>query len=134
MAEKAKSKDTKYAKLLGTVDYDHEAVDQLAEALNEITSLEARANQLRQIVDENKELHQFVWRTSGGESMAIHKIDDDHLTNIMLHLLRTSRPINRAIRGEAISRGITIPINVPIDWDDDTAYRLAAKFDREDIV
>src|SRR5258708_14875492 len=98
----AKTEDKKYSKLLGKVDYDHEAVDQLAEALNEIAALEQRVSQLKQIVTENKDLHQFVWRTSANESLAIHSIEDDHLNNIMLHLLHTSRAIPRALRGEAI--------------------------------
>lgn len=108
----------KYSKLLGTVDYDHEAAEQLAEALNEIESLGRRMTQLRQVVNENEELHQFVWRTGNNETIAIHKLDDDHLNNIMMHLLRTSRSIPRAIRGEAMKRNLTIPATVPVDWDD----------------
>jgi hypothetical protein len=110
------------------------AAEQLAEALNEITDLERRAGQLKQIVEENEELHQFVWRTSSGESVALHKLDDDHMNNIMLHLLRTGRPIPRAIRGEAISRDLVIPATVPIDWDEtETMKRLSARLDRSDI-
>jgi hypothetical protein len=127
-------KPTKYAKLLGKVEYDHEAAEQLAEALNEITEIERHAGQLRQIVEENEELHQFVWRTADGESVPLHKIDDDHLNNIMLHLLRNGRAIPRAIRGEAISRELVIPATVPIDWDDDDAVRrINARMDRSDI-
>jgi hypothetical protein len=135
MTDKTTDKTSKkYAKLLGKVDYDHLAAEQLAEALNEITDLERRAGQLKQIVEENEELHQFVWRTAGGESVALHKLDDDHLNNIMLHLLRTSRPIPRAIRGEAISRDLVIPAVVPIDWDEnDSIKRLNARMDRSDI-
>lgn len=130
------SPDKKYAKLLGKVDYDHEAAEQLAAALNEITELESRANQLKQIVKENEELHQFVWRTAGNEVIALHNVEDDHLENIMLHLLRTGRPIPRAIRGEAISRNLTIPATVPLDWDDETSRRYieAVKADREDLI
>jgi hypothetical protein len=127
-------KPSKYAKLLGKVDYDHEAAEQLAEALNEIAELERHTAQLQQIVNENEELHQFVWRTGNGEAMALHKIEDDHLSNIMLHLLRTGRPIPRAIRGEAISRELVIPATVPIDWDeDDNVRRLNARLDRSDV-
>lgn len=126
-------KPTKYAKLLGKVDYDHEAAEQLADALNEITEIERHAAQLRQIVEENEELHQFVWRTASGESVALHKIDDDHMNNIMLHLLRNGRAIPRAIRGEAISRELVIPAVVPVDWDDDPIKRLNARMDRSDI-
>lgn len=132
-----KSEEKKYSKLLGKVDYDHEAAEQLAEALNEVTQLEARAAQLKQIVNENEELHQFVWRTQEGVTIPIHKIEDDHLSNIMLHLLRTNRAIPRAIRGEAIGRGLVIPASVPVDWDadfDHRRYLAAVKSDREDIL
>ena len=134
-----KSPDKKYAKLLGKVDYDHEAAEQLAEALNEITELEQRANQLKQIVKENDELHQFVWRTGDGAVIAMHNIENDHLSNIMLHLLRSGRPIPRAIRGEAISRELVIPVSVPIDWNDEAQEyakmrRLNAAIDREDLL
>lgn len=128
-------KPSKYAKLIGKVEYDHEAAEQLADALNEIASLERQAQQLRQIVEENEELHQFVWRTADGETIALHKIEDDHLSNIMLHLLRGGRAIPRGIRGEAISRELVIPASVPIDWDDDDnkLRRLNAAIDRSDV-
>lgn len=126
----AKSYD-KYQKLVGKVDYDHEAAEQLADALNEITELAQRGQQLQQMVNENKELHQFVWRSEDGV-IALHDIGNDHLGNIMLHLLRSGRAIPRAIRGEAISRGIVIPAKVPLDWNDDT--KLLHDGDKEDIV
>lgn len=117
----------KYAKLLGKVDYDHEAAEQLADALNEIVELEQRAAQLRQIVNENEELHQFVWRTADNKTIALHNLDNDHLENIMLHLLRSNRAIPRGIRGEAISRNLVIPASVPIDWEDKPNRRLVAR-------
>jgi hypothetical protein len=126
-------KPSKYAKLLGKIDYDHEAVEQLAEALNEITEAERHVAQLKQIVAENEELHQFVWRDASGVTTPIHKIDDDHLSNIMLHLLRRGDAIPRAIRGEAIARELVIPVTVPIDWEDDTMRRLSARLDRSDV-
>lgn len=128
------NRDAKYGKLFGKVDYDHEAAEQLAAALNEITELELRATQLKQIVAENDELHQFVWRTAGGIVMAVHDIEDSHLENIMLHLLRANRAIPRAIRGLAISRNLVIPNKVPIDWSEDvtTARQIRAQ-DRRDV-
>lgn len=123
----------KYAKLIGKVDYDHEAVDQLAEALNEIRLIEGHAAQLRQIVDENKELHQFVWRTAEGVTIALHNIENDHLSNIMLHLLQTGRAIPRAIRGEAIQRGLTIPVSSPFDAREAAVAKLLGMRDREDV-
>jgi hypothetical protein len=106
----------KYAKLLGKIDYDHEAVEQLADMCNEIEGMRRRSAQLDQIVKENEELHQFLWRQADGMTVAIHNLDDDHLTNVMLHLLRSGRAIPRAIRGEAVQRGLTVPATVPVDW------------------
>lgn len=117
MGENTDSK--KYGKLLGAADYDHEAAEQLADALNEIVEHEQRAGQLKQIVEENKELHQFVWRQANGEVIAICNLEDDHLSNIMLHLLRTGHAVPRAIRGEAMKRNLVIPVKVPIDWKDE---------------
>lgn len=129
---------TKYAKLAGKVDYDHEAAEQLASALNEIADLELRVNQLKQLVTENEELHQFVWRSQDGV-IALHNIGNDHLGNIMLHMLRAGKAIPRAIRGEAMHRGIVIPAKVPVGWsDEDLEYsarrRLELKTDRKDVI
>lgn len=125
----------KYAKLMGAVDYDLEAAEQMADALNEIDEMKLRMAQLEQLVNENPDLHQFVWRTQKEGVFAIHNIDDDHLSNIMLHLLRRGQAIPRAIRGEAMKRELTIPATVPIDWDEDDAkMRLRANnIDRADI-
>lgn len=128
----------KYAKLAGAVDYDHEAAEQLASALNEIVELELKAEQLKQLVKENEELHQFVWRSQDGV-VALHNIGNDHLGNIMLHLLRAGRAIPRAIRGEAVKRGVVIPATVPVGWsDEDLEYsakrRLELSTDRKDVI
>lgn len=120
----------KYSKLLGTADYDHEAAEQLAEAVTEVTELERRASQLKQIINENHELQQFVWHTAAGQAIALHNIENEHLENIMLHLLRTGRPISRSIRGEALRRNLVIPATVPVDWDDDTTRRLRETVNR----
>lgn len=133
MSDKKNPDVKKYGKLLGKIDYDHEAAEQLAEALNEIRELKQRASQLEQIVKENDELHQFVWFTADGATIPVHKIEDDHLENIMLHLLRTGRSIPRGIRGEAIQRNLTIPASVPVDWEDDTMRRLNSRIDRSDV-
>lgn len=112
----------KYSRLMGAIDYDHEAVEELAEALNEIDQLNLRVNQLKQLVTENPDLQPFVWRTanSGTGVIALHKIENEHLSNIMMHLLRGGRSIPKGIRGEAMKRGITVPASIPIDWNDIT--------------
>ena len=98
-----------YKKLNKVANYDKEAAEELADALNELATLEARAKYLRDLVNENPELHHFVWRTGANQSIALHKIEDSHLVNIMTHLLATDRTISREIRAEAMSRSLTIP-------------------------
>lgn len=131
MAEAEKTQPAKYEKLMGKLDYDHDAVEQFAEAMNEVEGLKRRVDQLEQILNENRELGAFVWRTSEGITIPMHKIEDSHLENIMRHLLVTGRAIPRSIRGEANSRGIVIPVNVPLDWEDTSARRIA---DRKDVL
>lgn len=120
----------KYAKLAGKVEYDHEAADQLADAFNEVRELNQKVRQLEQLIGENEELHQFVWHAEDGV-IALHNIGDDHLGNIMMHLLRTGRAIPRSIRGEAMHRGIVIPVKVSVDWDN---ARKQLAIDRKDFV
>lgn len=115
----------KYTKLMGAVDYDHEAAEQLADALNEINQLKLRQAQLEQLVSENPELHQFVWHTLHEGVLALHNIEDDHLTNIMMHLLRTHRAIPRSIRNEAVGRGLTVPATLPVGYKEDLEWKDA---------
>lgn len=123
---------TKYSKLAGKVAYDHEAAEQLADAYNEIDALKLKIEQLKMLTQENNELNQFVWRSENGY-IAIHNIGNDHLGNLMLHLLRRGRGIPRAIRGEAIARGVVVPAVVPIEWEDKSTRELGVGNDREDI-
>lgn len=106
---------TKYGKLMSAVEYDHEAAEQLADAMNEVRRLEQAANQLRQIIDDNPELKQYVWTTAKGESIALQNIEDDHLVNIMQHILEHGGTISRSIRGEAIRRDLVVPVDSPIE-------------------
>ncbi len=101
--------DDKYAKLNKVENYDKEAAEQLADALNEIVELENRVASLKDLVQENQDLHQYVWRTAENKTIAIHKIEDDHLKNILQHLFNNRRPISKIIKAEARKRGLTIP-------------------------
>jgi hypothetical protein len=98
-----------YKKLNKFEEYDQEAAEELAEALTEIHELGKRVNQLQELVNENPELHTFVWTTADGKSIAIHKIEDDHFKNILQHLVNNGRSIGRSLRAEARRRGIEIP-------------------------
>lgn len=107
----------KYAKLNKVENYDHEAAEQLASAINEIADLEAQAAALKDLVSENKELHQYIWKTAEGKAIAIHDLEDEHLKNILQHLFNNRRSISKIIKAEARKRGITIPTNyVPISY------------------
>lgn len=98
-----------YSKLTKSEDYDKEAAEQLAAALNEIRTLTDKVSQLQDLVMENKKLHKFVWTTAEGKAIALHDIETDHLQNIMQHLINTGHPINKGIKSEARSRNLVIP-------------------------
>lgn len=100
---------TKYDKLEQAYDYDHDAVKQLVEAMKELQDIRSREAYLSQIIKENEKLHPFVWYTAEGEILAHDDIEDDHLKNIMQHLLDTGRPISRELRAEAHKRSIPVP-------------------------
>lgn len=98
-----------YKKLNKYEEYDKDAAEELAEALTEMHTLGKRLNYLRELVNENPELHTFVWTTAAGESIAIHKIEDDHFKNILQHLVNNNRSISKSLKAEARRRGIEIP-------------------------
>lgn len=103
-----------YTKLNKVDDYDREAAEELAEALNEINDLEVRIKHLQTLVNENKKLHKFVWRTAENKVIAIHKLDDDHLKNILQHLMNSGQEPSKALRAEAVNRSVPLPTSV--DW------------------
>lgn len=107
--------DLRYDKLDKSVDYDHDAAEQLAEAMAEIRDLESRASYLKELVKENKKLHPFIWITADGEIKAHHQIDDDHFKNILSHLVATGRRISKELKWEARRRNIIVPTerNIP---------------------
>lgn len=98
-----------YSKLDKTVDYDHAAVEELAQALNEIVILETRATYLREIVNDNKKLHPFIWTTAEGVASAIHKLEEDHFNNILTQIIERGGNISTALKSEARRRGIVVP-------------------------
>lgn len=98
-----------YKKLNKAANYDHEAATELADALNEMFELQSRLDYLKELVTENPDLHNFVWRTAQNKAIALHDIEDSHLANIMQHLLDTGRSIKKEIRSEAVSRNLSVP-------------------------
>lgn len=102
-----------YKKLVKTIEYDHESVDELVEAMSELRDLRSRAATLEQLIAENKELHPFIWITGDGEIKAHHNIDDDHLKNILTHLVQTGYSISKELKSEARRRNIPVPASNP---------------------
>lgn len=103
-----------YKRLNKVANYDREAAEELADALNELDELDRHRAYLNQLVSENKELYPFVWHTKSEGALALHKIEDSHLRNIMLYLLKIGRPISREIRAEAVTRNLVVPDAVPL--------------------
>ena len=69
--------------------------------------------ELHDLVRENDQLHPFIWKTAEGSHLALHKIEDDHLKNILTHIVNNGRSISKAIRAEARRRGFTVPAERP---------------------
>jgi hypothetical protein len=121
-----------YKKLNKYEEYDHETVEELAEAMNELRTLERRANVLKELIGENQELSPFVWTTAEGVSMALHDIADDHFKNILTHINNRMREIPKSLKAEANRRGFELP-----DSRKSTVLELYATheaFDDEDLI
>lgn len=96
-----------YSKLLGKLEYDHEVVEQLAEALQELETIESRSRYLRELVDMNRKDVRFVWKTAEGSFIPYHKITDDHLKNIVKMFLIRGLNIPKEVKRLALTRGIS---------------------------
>lgn len=102
-----------YKKLDKYQDFDQEAAEEYAEAVNELRELSKRAETLRDLLVENEELKSFVWTTAEGLTIALHKIEEDHFKNILLHIVNRGDQVPRAIKAEAHKRGLDIPSASP---------------------
>ena len=109
-----------YKKLTETEKYDEGMVEELTEAMMEKRKLQSRMNYLQELIDEHGKLHQHIWGTADGQLIAHHKIEDDHLKNIMTHLVTGGRRIPKGIKAEARKRGFEVPddsmVAHPLDW------------------
>lgn len=112
----------KYDELLPSNEYDHERAEKLAQAMSELAALRKRESYLLEILENNKDLKKFLWATATGEVMSLHKIDTGHLQNIInLAKVRGGR-LSRALKIEAMSRGIDATETTaprPFDEDED---------------
>lgn len=113
----------KYDKLFSIEDYNKEAAEQLAEAMNELTEVNARRTYLEELIKENKKLHIFIWTTAEGETRALHNLETDHLQNILQWQINHGQAINKGLKSEALKRNIPIP-NRPQLIDRDQVRRL----------
>lgn len=97
-------------KLLNRAEvYDHAVAEELAEAMTERNMLAKRVAKLQEMIEENDELKQFIWTTVDGKAIALHKLEDDHLTNILRHLYNRGVPISKPLKAEAAKRSIEVP-------------------------
>lgn len=99
----------KYDGLAKTYEYDKEKATLLAEAMTEKLALEKRIKYLTELYSDNKNLTGFLWTTLDGTVKALHDIEDDHLKNILTHIVKHGGTISPQIKAEATSRGFDIP-------------------------
>lgn len=118
-----------YKKLNKYANYDQEAVEEMVAALEESQILKDRLNFLEKLVFDNENLHPFIWRTAEGKLLPLHKIEDDHLKNILQHLVNTGRTISQAIRAEAEKRNFNFPTR-----DTDLALPVGEELEPDDHV
>lgn len=104
-----------YSGLIKKNEYDHEKAELLAEAVTELKAIEKRKAFLEELIEDNRDLLLFLWTTLTGECKPLHKITDDHLKNILGHILNRGGRISPQIKAEALSRNIAIP--------DETAFQ-----------
>ena len=98
-----------YKELNKTFEFDKEKATILAEAMTEKIMLEKRTRYLEQLLLQNKKISKFLWTTYEGKVIAIHDIKDDHLKNILNHIVSLGGTISPQIKAEAVSRGFEIP-------------------------
>lgn len=103
------TKEKDYSKLFKTYDYDREKAELLSEAMTERYELLKRVKYLEDLAKENKGLAKFLWTTAEGKVIALHKLEDDHLRNILKHIVDRNGVISPALKAEARSRNIEIP-------------------------
>lgn len=99
----------KYEKLNKTFDYDREKAEVYAEAATELIEIKKREKYLETLLKENSDLSPFIWTTLAGEAKALHKLETDHLKNILKHIINRGGAISPQIKAEAMSRGIEVP-------------------------
>lgn len=99
----------KYDGLNKTFVYDKAKAELLAEAMTERNILAKRMKYLEELAKDNADLSGFLWTTLQGECKALHKIEDDHLKNILTHIVQHGGVISPQIKAEALSRGFDIP-------------------------
>lgn len=99
----------KYQKLNKAENYDLDRAELPADLQNEMRDLAIRLDELNELNNDNQELRPFIWKTADGKCIALHKLEDDHLKNILGHLVESGRDIKAEIKAEARKRSIQVP-------------------------
>lgn len=99
----------KYDGLNKTYDYSKDKATLLAEAMTERIELQKRMKYLEELAKDNSDLTAFLWTTLEGKCIALHDIEDDHLKNILKHIVNHGGTISPQIKAEATGRGFEIP-------------------------
>jgi phosphoribosylformylglycinamidine (FGAM) synthase-like enzyme len=109
----------RYESLVPKNEYDREKAETLAEAMTELVTINNRKHFLESLLEENKALKPFLWKSMDGKVQALHKIDDGHFRSIINYLMVTRMVISKEVRAEAATRGVEVPANYVGDDEDD---------------
>lgn len=99
----------KYESLMPKNEYDREKAETLAEAMTELVQINKRKSFLESLMQENKDLKKYTWASNDGVVRAIHTIDEGHFRRILQNQVLNGRPLSKALRAEAASRGMEVP-------------------------
>lgn len=104
-------------------DFDHDKARQLAQLIEEEEALNKRLDFLWSIKKSHSKLNKYLWRTFDGRVMLIHDMDDNHLKNAIIYLMKKGRKISPVLRAEYNKRfGEGLP---KVERDEGEGYALS---------
>lgn len=71
------------------LSYEKDTIEDMTEMLNEIAKYKKLISEYRDILYRLSEYEKYIWKTADNKFIALHKIDDNHLVNIV-KMLKTN--------------------------------------------
>ena len=122
----------KYSKLDKVENLDMEAVREFADAINELKELMQRVSYLKTLIKDNIDYKEFVWVDKIGNAKAIADLDDNHIKNISLLLLKNGTS-NKNIYSEMVKRfgKENVPLKISDGRKNPMYYTTESEYDED---